>query len=329
MTRRLLCAGEVVVDLVLTVPALPRRGGDVIASAVATEVGGAFNVMAAAARQGVPVTYAGLLGTGPMADRAAAALAAEGIEAPLAPRAGSDTGTVLTLVEPDGERTFVTTLGAEAQLTQQDLAAVPVRADDVVHCSGYGLAYPGNGPVLVAWLSALPRGVTVVFDPGPLVTDIAPSLLVPVLERCDWVSCDLTEARFLCSGRAGLGDADGRHGLHGADGPEAPALAGRLLDWVRGGAVVRLGRHGAVVATREVQARHVPAAVVDAVDLSGAGDAHVGSLIASLAVAAPDFDPVTAVRRANLAAAFAVTRHGPARAPTDLELQRFSARLDR
>ena len=42
--------------------------------------GGGFNVMAAAARQGLPVAYAGAHGTGPFADLARAGLAAEGIE---------------------------------------------------------------------------------------------------------------------------------------------------------------------------------------------------------------------------------------------------------
>ena len=48
---RLLHLGNVVVDLVLTVPALPERGGDVLASQVRALAGGGFNVMAAAARQ--------------------------------------------------------------------------------------------------------------------------------------------------------------------------------------------------------------------------------------------------------------------------------------
>lgn len=308
MTRRLLSAGEVVVDLVLSVPSLPSRGGDVVATAVATETGGAFNVMAAAARQGVPVTYAGLLGTGPMATLARAALAAEGIEVVLAARPGRDTGTVVTLVEPLGERTFVTTLGAEAQLSAADLAAVAVRPDDIVHLSGYGLAYPGNGPVLAAWVTTLPERVTLVLDPGPLVADIPGALLDRVLERCDWLSANLTESRTLST----------------TIDDDPLVVAQGLSGMSRRGVVVRLGEHGAVVATRDVPAVLVPPAPVDAVDLNGAGDAHVGSFIASMARdGGPGFDPVAAVRRANVAAAVAVTRLGPSTAPTGAELDDF------
>ena len=59
--NRLVFAGEAIVDLLMWVPALPERGGDMLADAAAIEVGGGFNVMAAAARQGLPVVYAGVV----------------------------------------------------------------------------------------------------------------------------------------------------------------------------------------------------------------------------------------------------------------------------
>ncbi|HSK31841.1 MAG TPA: PfkB family carbohydrate kinase, partial [Propionicimonas sp.] len=77
---RLVHLGNAVVDLVLQVPSAPARGGDVLARTASELVGGGFNVMAAAARQGSPVVYAGMHGTGPRGDQVRAALAAEGIE---------------------------------------------------------------------------------------------------------------------------------------------------------------------------------------------------------------------------------------------------------
>src|SRR3982074_913124 len=77
--KRLVFAGEAIVDLLMWVPALPERGGDMLADAAAIEVGGGVNVTAAAARQGLPVVYAGGHGTGPWGDKVRAALAAEGI----------------------------------------------------------------------------------------------------------------------------------------------------------------------------------------------------------------------------------------------------------
>ena len=73
---RLVFAGEALVDLLMWVPALPERGGDMLAGSSSVQVGGGFNIMAAAARQGLPVVYAGGHGTGPWGDKVRAALAA-------------------------------------------------------------------------------------------------------------------------------------------------------------------------------------------------------------------------------------------------------------
>src|ERR1019366_3140091 len=77
--KRLLFAGEAIVDLLMWVPALPERGGDMLAESSAVQVGGGFNIMAAAVRQGLPVVYAGGHGTGPWGEKVGAALAAENI----------------------------------------------------------------------------------------------------------------------------------------------------------------------------------------------------------------------------------------------------------
>ena len=74
--NRLVFAGEAIVDLLMRVPALPERGGDMLAESAAVEVGGGFNIMAAAVRQDLPVVYAGGHGTGPWGDMVRAALAA-------------------------------------------------------------------------------------------------------------------------------------------------------------------------------------------------------------------------------------------------------------
>src|SRR6185436_3837303 len=112
--NRLVFAGEAIVDLLMWVPALPERGGDMLADSAAVEVGGGFNIMAAAVRQGLPVLYAGGHGTGPWGDRVRAALAAEGIRLLRPPGPYADTGFDVARVEAGGERTFVTMLGAES-----------------------------------------------------------------------------------------------------------------------------------------------------------------------------------------------------------------------
>jgi sugar/nucleoside kinase (ribokinase family) len=62
---------------------------------------------------------------------------------------------------------------------------------------------------------------------------------------------------------------------------------------------------------------------VTAIDTNGAGDAHAGVLLAGLA---SGLSASQAALRANAAAAIAVTRWGPATAPTAAEVDALVAR---
>jgi sugar/nucleoside kinase (ribokinase family) len=305
---RLVFAGEALVDLLMWVPALPERGGDMLAGSSSVQVGGGFNVMAAAARQGLPVLYAGGHGTGPWGDKVRAALAAEGIAVLRPPDPDADTGFDVALVEDGGERTFVTSWGAETLRAPGAWDAVPVRAGDAVYVSGYGLVAPDSGAILGAWAAALPAGVLLFVDPGPLIADIPAAVLGPVLSRCDWWSSNQREAALLT-------------------GASDPAEAARLLiaRTGRAGVIVRAGQSGCILALRTaagVSLSLIPAPDVVAVDTTGAGDAHAGVFLAGLAAALP---PAAAASRANAAAALAVTRAGPAVSPSRAELEAFLA----
>ena len=312
--ERLVFAGEAIVDLLMWVPALPERGGDVLAEAAAIEAGGGFNIMAAAVRQGLPVVYAGGHGTGPWGDKVRAALAGEGIGLLRAPDPDADTGFDVALVEAGGERTFVTTLGAESLREPGAWDLVRVQPGDAVYVSGYGLVPPESGRVLGAWAAALPPGVLLFADPGPLVADIPAAVLGPVLARCDWWSCNQREAALV------TGSTD-------------PAEAARRLvrRTGRAGVIVRTGPDGCVVASRASapaaghipEPEHIPAPPVTAVDTTGAGDAHSGVFLAGLAAG---LTVAGAARRANAAAALTVTRAGAATSPTRAELDRFLGR---
>ena len=306
MTRpftRLLHLGNVVVDVVLDVPALPEPGGDVLATGAQTAAGGGFNVMAAAARLGLAVAYGGVIGSGPFAALARAACEAEGIEVLQPAKPGLDTGFVVSIVDGTGERTFLTSRGAEATLTEADLVPVRAAPGDAVYLSGYGLAHPANAAALAGWLGRLGEDHLVVFDPGPLAGSLPGGVLGPVLARADWVTCNARESALL-TGAADPGDA-------------LRALAGRLP---RAGVLVRVGPDGCLLGGRGFVAEQVPGFRVEAVDTNGAGDTHTGAFLASLASGVP---VVEAVRRANGAAALSVTRRGPATGPTVAELEAF------
>lgn len=302
---RLLHTGQVIVDLVMALDTLPATGGDVLAQSASFEAGGGFNVMAAARRNGLPVVYLGRHGNGRFGDLARSAMQAEGVEMAQAPSTDKDTGLCVSLTEATTERTFISHLGAEGDLSAEDLARVVPQPDDYVYVSGYSLLLEGKAQALLDWLLTLPRAITVVFDPGPLVKAPDSALMVALLPRIDiWTS----------------------------NGPEALAFTGAgavadaLVDLNRhlpvdALLVVRDGPNGCWV-SRNGQAQHVPGFKVKAVDSNGAGDAHAGVFIAGLA---NGLEPAEAARRANAAAALAVTRWGPATSPGTAEVDALLA----
>lgn len=302
---RLLHSGQVIVDLVMSLDTLPATGGDVLAKSASFEAGGGFNVMAAARRNGLPVVYLGRHGQGRFGDLARSAMHAEGIQIALAASEGKDTGLCVSLTEATTERTFISHIGAEGDLSAEDLAKVVPRADDFVYVSGYSLLLDGKAQALLDWLLALPREIKVVFDPGPLVKAPDSALMAALLPRIDiWTS----------------------------NGPEALAFTGaddvagalyKLNDHLSADSllVVRDGPNGCWL-SRKGQAEHVPGFKVQAVDSNGAGDAHAGVFIAGLA---NGLAPAAAARRANAAAALAVTRWGPATSPGTAEVDALLA----
>jgi ribokinase len=306
---RVVCLGSILVDIAVDVPALPERGGDVLAAGTRTVVGGGYNLAAAVARQDVPCSYAAPHGTGRHGDLVRAALAAEGITVTGRQRGDGDTGFCVALIEPDGERTFVTAPGVEAALTADDLATVRCAPWDIVAVSGYDLLYPGSGPALAAWTAALPDQVRVALDPGPLVLDIPAARLAAVLATVSVLTLNQREARL-------LGAAPD------ADGPALLAAVRSAASVLRPAAVlvVREGAAGCLATGGDLGERvvTVPAPRVRAVDTTGAGDTHTGVLLAELARGRPVED---ALDTANRAAAISVTRVGPATAPRRAELR--------
>jgi sugar/nucleoside kinase (ribokinase family) len=186
MTGRLIHSGQVVVDLVLRIGQMPPRGGDVLASEFHQNAGGGFNVMAAAARSGATVLYAGSHGIGPYGDVVRAAMAGEGITV-AHPATEPDTGIVVALVEEGGERTFVTSPGAEGHFKP-----VGTTPDDFVYLTGYSLTHQHNVDALLGWLPSVAGKV--LLDPSPLVADISWDRILP---HVDILSCNATEAAFL------------------------------------------------------------------------------------------------------------------------------------
>ncbi|EUB83076.1 PfkB family carbohydrate kinase [Pseudomonas sp. GM30] len=300
---KMLHTGQVIIDLVMAVDQLPQVGGDVLAQSAAFEAGGGFNVMAAAVRNGLPVVYLGRHGTGRFGDLARQAMNAEGIHIGIQMPAQRDTGICVALTDASAERSFISYIGAEGEVTEEDLNSVAAEAGDYVYVSGYSLLHVGKAQALLDWTLALPEVISVVFDPGPLVESPDSALMQALLPRIDvWTSNSVEALRF--TGAADIAAALDRLAEH---------LPKDVL------MVVRDGPQGCWI-QQAGERRQVPGFAVKAVDSNGAGDAHAGVFVAGLA---QGLDALEAARRANAAAALAVTRWGPATAPGAAEVDGF------
>lgn len=310
---RVIHTGQALVDVVVEVPDLPVRGQNVMAASATDYAGGAVTVLVAAARFGAACVHAGAHGTGPHGDLVRAALDSEGIalSAPAVP--ALDTGICVVMVEPSAERTFVTTLGAEREISVESLATSAPRAGDLVCVTGFSLALDRTRDPLLAWLPTLDPEVVVVLDPGAAFADLPTDVRAAMLEVTDVWSSNAEEAEGLLRA-AGRPVPDDLAALTTA---VAPLLRGDAVAIVRdgpGGCAVHVGG----------ETTDVPGFPQKPLDTNGAGDTHTGALLAEVAAGTPW---VEGCRRANAAAAIKVTRRGPESAPTAAEVDEFLARV--
>ena len=283
--------GDVCTDVVVLLAGRPAPGSDRPA-AITTRGGGAgANVAAHLAALGTPVVLAGCVGDDAAGPALSAELAAAGVGLALRTVSGTPTGTVVSLVEPDGQRSMLADRGANLALRADD---VPVPAPGGhLHLSGYTLLDPGSRAAgLAALAAAVEAGCTVSLDPasaGPLsrygvqqwLADTgAATLLLP----------NADEARLL----GGCADV---------------AEAARILAGRHPVVAVSLGPDGALWAAHGGLV-HRPAHLATVVDTTGAGDAFAAGLLAEWVAAGGHPDPARALAAGLARAAAVVSRPG-------------------
>ena len=272
-------------------------------------VGGGLNALVAARRMGAEAVSLSPIGEGPYSSLIQAALAREGIT-DLGPRiAGIDNGFCIAFTDRTGERTFISTKGAETMAPESAWAdfARTMTPHDVLYVDGYLMDHPANREAAEAALRALPEGVRVVLDVSPVIgiPDGLPTDGVIV-------SMNHREAQEIAHQR---GEASVR------DQCNQPREAARaMVSLLHRPVLVRAGAQGAYVCMPAQPAVNttdgvtaIPTPRVEAIDTNGAGDAHSGVLAASLAQGIP---LERALLLANCAGALSTTVVGPASCPT-------------
>ena len=319
---RVVLMGQILVDLAVRGEALPSPGGDVWAIDEGMHVGGGYNALVAARRMGAEAVSLSPIGEGPYSSLIQAALEREGIT-DLGPRiAGIDNGFCIAFTDRTGERTFISTKGAETMAPASAWADFvrTMHPGDVLYVDGYLMDHPANREAAEAALRALPEGVHVVLDVSPVI-GIPEGLPV----RDVIVSMNHREAQEVAHQR-GDASVDNR----ALQPREAARTMLAVLDrpvLVRAGAAgsyFACSSAAATVAGGE-DALHIPTPRVEAIDTNGAGDAHSGVLAASLAQGIPTEQ---ALLLANCAGALSTTVIGPASCPSREEIEAAADALE-
>lgn len=319
---RVVLMGQILVDLAVRGEVLPSPGGDVWAIDEGMHVGGGFNALVAARRMGAEAISLSPIGDGPYSSLIQAALEREGIT-DLGPRVtGTDNGFCIAFTDRTGERTFISTKGAETMAPASAWADFVrmMHPGDVLYIDGYLMDHPANREAAEAALRVLPAGVRVVLDVSPVIG-------IPEGLPSDGVivSMNHREAQEIAHQR---GEASAR------DRCRRPREAARaMLTVLDRPVLVRAGAEGAYVAwppeaapdTLDEGTTHIPTPLVEAIDTNGAGDAHSGVLAASLARGIP---VERALLLANCAGALSTTAVGPASCPTREQIEAAADALE-
>jgi ribokinase len=283
--------GSIHEDRFSYVDRLPGPGETVIAHSHGQGVGGkGANQAVAAARLGADVALVGMVGADAAGDAALTALSARSVAIDYVGRlVTGTTGYAAITVDAGGENEIVVCAGANGALTPEAVeAAVPAIA------RGRSVLVVAQGEAPLDTIAAASRVAT---GRGRFLLNLAPSVPVApeILARADPLVVNLVEARQLAD----------RLGICAPD--DDPRTVADTLRRFASSVVITLGGDGAVVATAagtEWAPPEVPDAVVDT---TGAGDAFVGALAASLASGAALSE---AVRVGCRAGAIAVSRRG-------------------
>ena len=281
----LLFIGSTVADVVLRLPNLPHTGEDVNVFSQQVALGGcAFNAFAAAQLLGAQCTLFSPVGGGIWGDWVHNALAQRGITPPI-PRVDVPNGCCYCLVEPDGERSFLCEHGAEYAFRPEWFDALPADSYTGMYVCGLEIEEP-TGDVIIDYLAN--QTGTVFFAPGPRLCHIPPSKMARMLALSPVLHLNESEAlQFACA-------------------DTVQVAAQRIHSITRNTVIITLGAEGAYVLDGDDEARlpAVPAAMADAI---GAGDAHIGAMMAGLAAG---LTPAQAAAQANRMSAAVIETPG-------------------
>ncbi len=260
----ILLLGDVMKDIIVLPRGKMRRGSDQAASIKTRPGGAAANQAVWLAAFGIAAKLVARVGAGEQ-KQLSANFKALGVKPYLAGDKKLETGILISLVEPDGERSFFTDRGANQQLCQSDVPQDALKDLDLVLLSGYG--FFAEKPRLVVrdlMARARAKNIPVAIDPAStgFLSDVGVKNFLDWTGGATMLFPNEDEAQLLS------GEKDIKDQL---------AVLGRLFALV----VIKQGALGASAINENGEVFSVPAAKVKVVDTTGAGDAFAAGFLGS------------------------------------------------
>ena len=268
MTAKVLCIGDVMLDVVTKIGVLPSQinyGSDTPAQ-ISTHGGGAAgNVAAWLTRTDARATIVGHVGN----DAAGSALVSEfdalGVRHHNLVVDNGHSGVVVVLVDPTGERTMFPDNGANSGLELQDLPELDEY--DSVYISGYSPLDPLSLSGIKQMITKIREAkIPIYFDPASVggMKEVAIGEVKSWLPLMDVLLLNEEEAIYLTD----TSDIES-------------ALEILLKDCET--VVIKRGSHGAIGKSRGGESVSVPAIPTTVVDTTGAGDSFAAGFISYFA----------------------------------------------
>lgn len=291
-----LVIGSTCVDIIINIDHLPSTEENIRPSSQSMALGGcAYNVESIMRLMGANHTFISPVGGGIYGDYVAKQLKALGV--PVAVRIPEQpNGCCYCLVEANGERTFMSCHGVEYSFQKSWME--PYQPDNYSYVYVCGLEIEEEtGINLIEYLEKYPQ-LEVCYAPGPRGVLIDPAktrrmfALHPILHINEQEACDLANA--------------------GSYEKAAIALQRETKNIV----IITLGSRGTFCLDKDGSSFTVPGEPVDQVaDTIGAGDSHIGAILAGLV---KDVPLKEAIIYANKVAAAVVSVHGASLPPEKL-----------
>lgn len=266
--KQTLVIGSTVVDVCLNVPAIPERGGDVNVTDVEYRIGGcAYNVFRALRLFKSPALLCSPVGSGFYGDMVRNRLKEDGLEAFI--NLEGKNGCCYCLIEPDGERSFISHHGVEYLFSRSWMESIDFSLADSIFVCGLEVEDRSGGEI-VDFIYEHPE-LELYFAPGP---------------RINYIQIERMEKLLLHRNSRGKGPFLHLNKTEAIDFSKKDSLenaAEFLVEKTKNSVVITLGEEGAYcVPGGGGGAFYVSPFSVNAVNTTGSGDAHCGALIACL-----------------------------------------------